>query len=403
MRRARNGTQYGLSMRDVVRRVVLYRDWIVAGVLLVVGLVEIWVTTLFQPGYPGPRSLQTVALIALSLAVARRRTSPLGALGLVLGATTVQWVYARGQGQLPAGTFLIVMLIPFTVGAWAPRLRGGLAAAAVAIIWIVQDVVDAFSKLGTVRTDFGYYVLYTLAWLAGATVSELRLRATQLEDLTEELHRERDLAARTAVLEERTRIAREMHDIVAHSVSLMVVQTGGARQVIDAEPETARATLLSAEDTGRQALGELRRLLGILRRSGDTELVDPRPGTADIGDLVTEMGEAGLTVRFSVEGASRDLPAGTDLTTFRVVQEALTNVMKHASVSEAHVTLRYGSSDLEIEVTDDGLGASPPSNGYGHGLIGMRERVELYGGSLRTGPRTEGGYRVFAHIPIEAP
>ena len=205
--------------------------------------------------------------------------------------------------------------------------------------------------------------------------------------------------------QERARIARELHDVVAHHVSVMVVQAAGARRVIEKDPALARDALEAVEQAGRTALDEMRRMLEVLR--ADEAGVGPQPGLADLDRLVAQVRETGLPVELTFEGMDRPLPAGMDLAAYRIVQEALTNAVKHAGKATARVTVRHESEALDIEVTDDGRGAAAPllagAVEGGHGLIGMRERVALYSGELETGPVFPGGYRVHARFPLEPP
>jgi signal transduction histidine kinase len=204
-------------------------------------------------------------------------------------------------------------------------------------------------------------------------------------------------------MEERRRIARELHDVIAHSITLMTVQAGAARLLLAEEPERAREPVLSVEETGRQALAELRRLLGMIR-SGDGEpALAPQPGLARLDDLMGQARRAGLPVDLAVAGEPRALPPGLDLTAYRIVQEALTNARRHAGPARASVLVRYGIESLELEVTDDGRTAPTRSDGGGHGLVGMRERVALYDGTLEAGRRPEGGYAVRVRLPVERP
>jgi signal transduction histidine kinase len=222
----------------------------------------------------------------------------------------------------------------------------------------------------------------------------------ELEELTRELAQEREQRARLAVLDERNRIAREMHDVVAHSVSLMVVQAGGARRVLDCDPDASREALLAVEAIGRDALGELRRVLGLLRGTSEPVGLRPQPGTAQLTTLVAGIRGSGLQVDLSVDGDPRPLQAGVDLAVYRVVQEALTNAVKHARARRADVRLVWRPDELVVEVLDDGRGPLVPAQG-GHGLVGMRERLAAYGGGLEVGPRDGGGFAVRARIPLE--
>jgi signal transduction histidine kinase len=203
----------------------------------------------------------------------------------------------------------------------------------------------------------------------------------------------------TAVLEERTRIARELHDIVAHSMSVMVVQAGAAEQVVDDDPERAREALRQIRSTGTGALAEMRRMVGVLRDPDEAGLLAPQPGLAGLEALVEDARGAGLPISLSVSGEPRELPAGLDLAAYRIVQEALTNVRRHArSATTVTVELNFGEDDLSIDVTDDGRGAV--STEGGHGLIGMRERAQLYGGRLRAVAQPDRGFHVTAHLPL---
>jgi signal transduction histidine kinase len=212
----------------------------------------------------------------------------------------------------------------------------------------------------------------------------------------------RELAARAseAVAEERARIARELHDLVAHNVSVMVIQAGAERHALSDDQKATRDTLESIEQSGRQALTEARRLLGMLRRDGEREELEPQPGVEQIDGLVEQVRKAGLKVALHVEGEPVALPAGLDLCVYRVVQEGLTNALKHAGRAHADVRLRYAPRALDVEISDDGRGESTNGDGAGHGLIGMRERVALYGGTFEAGRRDGGGFEIRAHLPL---
>jgi signal transduction histidine kinase len=240
-----------------------------------------------------------------------------------------------------------------------------------------------------------------VAWLIGDSVGSRRRYVGALEERAERLERERETNAARAVAEEQARIGRELHDVIAHNLSVMVVQAAAADDVFERRPDRAREALRDIERTGRAALDELRRLLGSVR--GDGAAFAPQPGLAMLDDLAGTVRAAGLDVTVSREGAPRPLPAAMDLSAYRVVQEALTNTLKHAHASHARVVVRYLDDEVDLEIADDGVGAgAAASNGTGQGLIGMRERLVLHGGSLVAGPGALGGYVVSARFPFVA-
>jgi signal transduction histidine kinase len=244
-----------------------------------------------------------------------------------------------------------------------------------------------------------------VAWVLGHFVGDRQLYAAQLEERTAELEQAREELARRAVVEERLRLARELHDVVAHAMSVIAVQSGVGAHVADSRPEEVGKALAAIEATSRAALTELRRLLGVLRQDSESQVsLTPVPGLANLDSLLAEVAKAGLAVRLRVEGTPSPLPAGVDLSAYRIVQEALTNVVKHAGPAHAQVTIGYRGQEVTVEVTDDGRGAVPPATdgrmGTGHGLIGMRERVAAFGGDLQVGPCPGGGFRVAARLPL---
>jgi signal transduction histidine kinase len=249
--------------------------------------------------------------------------------------------------------------------------------------------------------------VFAIAWVIGDNLRTRRAYLAELEARADRLEREREEKAERAVIEERTRIARELHDVIAHNVSVMVVQASAGEELFDSDPERARESLSAVASTGRAALAELRRLLGVIRAEEDRDngpAYAPQPGIEYLDDLVSQVRETGLTVELSVLGEPRELPEGVGLCAYRIVQEALTNTIKHAAASEAKISVRYVQDALELHVLDDGRRA-PASNGEdsGHGLIGMRERVALFGGELNARSRPDRGYEVRARIPLEAP
>jgi signal transduction histidine kinase len=241
-------------------------------------------------------------------------------------------------------------------------------------------------------------VLFGIGWLAGYALRERAVQAEEAEERALQAERQRESAARIAVAEERARIARELHDVVAHAVSVMVLQVGAVRHRLPAELAEDKDALTDVEQAGRAALAEMRRLLGAMHDGEDAELA-PQPGLDSLDALVERVGRAGLPVRLQVEGDAVPLPRAVDLSAYRIVQEGLTNSLKHANASRADVTVRYGSHDVELEVRDDGVGTTK-TDGLGHGLVGVRERVKIYGGEMNAGTAPDGGFVLSARLPV---
>ena len=242
-------------------------------------------------------------------------------------------------------------------------------------------------------------VLFTIGWLAGFALRERAAQAEAAEERAIHAEREREAAARVAVAEERARIARELHDIVAHAVSVMVLQIGAVRHKLPQALEEDRDALRGVEQAGRSALAEMRRLLGAMRQDGQELELTPQPGLDGLDSLLEEVGRAGLPVRLHQDGDRFPLPRALDLSAYRIIQEGLTNALKHAHASHADVTVHYGSNELQIEIRDDGRGTAT-TDGLGHGLVGMRERVKLYGGEMTTGTASGGGFILSTRLPL---
>ena len=346
-------------------------------------------------------------LILQTLPIALRRRSPMRILVITGSAITIYGLlgYLGPNGMGDSGGAYGVVVAFYTVAAHEPRRRAMVAAAMTAgCVLLSFAAYAAFDSLSGWTANLSVtYLSFGLAWLIGDNLRVRRAYTRQLEDRAAELEREREEKAAQAVTEERARIARELHDVVAHYVSVMVVQAAGARRVVDRDPAAAKGALEAVESAGRTALAEMRRMLEVLR--ADDPGMGPQPGLGEIERLIGQVREAGLAVDLSVEGSACCLPAGMDLAAYRIVQEALTNTVKHGGKASARVTISYTADTLEIEVVDDGRGAAAPlisgAEGGGHGLIGMNERVALFGGVLETGPVLTGGYRVFARMPIE--
>jgi signal transduction histidine kinase len=359
--------------------------------LAVIAEIKVWVA----PG-EGPKAVFIVGSLLWTLPLLLRHRAPFAAPVFTFA---VQAGSAFADPTLGAETTAVAALLLafWVVGGYNER---GQAIAGAAIGFASIAVV------ARVDVTLGLEEAVT-AIVFGGVVSAIAYalqrrgkRAAELEDRAARLERERDARERAAVAEERRRIARELHDVVAHSVTLMTVQAGAARLLLAEEPKRAREPILSVEETGRQALADMRRLLGVLQTEKGEPALAPQPGLARIDPLLAQARTAGLPVELTIEGERQALPPGVDLAAYRIVQEALTNARKHAGPARAQVALSYKGEVLELEVTDDGR-AAPGGGDGGHGLIGMRERVALYGGTLEAGPRPAGGYAVRARLPLE--
>jgi signal transduction histidine kinase len=292
----------------------------------------------------------------------------------------------------------------FVIGAYSMGVHSRSRTATLAVATGAAVVVSVVFGSGIVPVPSALlpFLLLIPAWLIGNAVRIPTLQAEAMRERALRIEREHEAAKAAAVAAERARIARELHDVVAHSVGVMVVQSGAARQVIRQEPEAAQESMLAVEASGRQALTELRRLLDLLGEEQERAELQPQPGVGQLGALVARMTAAGQPVELLVEGAPRPLPPGLDLTVYRVVQEALTNALKYARGARTQVLLRYEDGSLELHVLDDGVPDRPPeAAGTGRGLVGMRQRVAMYGGELQAGLRPQRGYAVRARPPVE--
>lgn len=327
-----------------------------------------------------------LALLAVMPLLVRRRW-PLAVLILATAATLVE-----------AGVYGPVFPVAAAVAAYTlaeqwPR-RGSLT---------VTTLVAAAVSLAALVVD-GYHgalsalVPFALAWVIGDNLGTRRAYTRALEERADRLEREREAEAARAVAEEQARIARELHDVVAHNVSVMVVQAAAANDVFETRPDRARDALRAIEATGRGALVELRRLLGAVR--GEYTEFAPQPGLDRMDELIDAVRSAGLEIELRIDGQPGLLPAAVEVSAFRVIQEALTNVLKHSHATRAEIVLRYADTGLDVEVRDDGTGGTVNGGGVGYGLIGMRERVAAFGGSLDAGPVPTGGFAVTARFPL---
>ncbi|MET8843063.1 sensor histidine kinase [Streptomyces rubiginosohelvolus] len=350
--------------------------------------------------------------LGFSTVVALRRRAPEKMLLLAILVGVVQLVFDVRPG---VGNFamLVITYTVATVGErWASRLAliGSLSAAALSQLRWEAEPGGSWAQVIFVTVIMT--VPFVLAWVLGDSLRTRRAYFDQLEERAARLEREREAQSKVAVAAERARIARELHDVVAHNVSVMVVQADGAAYVMDAAPDQAKQALETISGTGRQALAEMRRLLGVLRTGDAPESGEyvPQPDVEQIEDLVAQVRQTGLEVDFKVEGTPRPLPSGVELTAYRVVQEALTNTRKHGGPDAgASVRLVYFDDGLGLLIEDDGRGAAHElyedggADGAGHGMIGMRERVGMVGGTLDAGPRPGGGFRISALLPLKPP
>ena len=393
------------NMSTKTRRRV--RMWISQLMVLALGclaLANIWVAPL-PDTFHGPRPINTLIFLLICLTLLWRQRLPVAVLFAVIFLVGVQAAlfdpsFQDPAKQIPLVSFLALIWCFYSVGAYSGVRRAVVAG-------VIAGVVILPAFLLTLRAGvhpenmFPSWLFCAWSWFIGTIVHQRQVQAARLQDLAVQLELEREEKAQSAVVEERNRIAREMHDVVAHSVSVMVVQSQAAQRLLEGEQRAARQALSSIETTGRQALTEMRRLLGTLHRTDAELTLAPQPSLRRLEDLIEQVRDAGLPVELHVEGEAASLPPGVDLSAYRIVQEALTNTLKHAGASHAKVVVHYRDDELELEVTDDGSG-NGDGGGSGQGMIGMRERVALYGGVLESGRKAGGGYVVRALLPLES-
>ena len=360
--------------------------------LAVVAEIKVWIV----PG-AGPKVVFIIASLLWTLPLLLRHRFPFAAPVFTFA------VQAAASAADPAlgveTTASVALLLAFWV-VGAENERGEAIAGAAIGFASIAVVAELDVRVGLENSVWGV-ILGSVVCLIAYALQQRAKRAAELEERASRLERELEERAHLAVLAERTRIARDLHDLVAHSVSLMTVQAGAARLLLPDDPARACEPLLSVEKTGREALADLRRLFGIVRSEEGDAALTPQPGLARLDALLEQTRTAGLPVEVAIEGERRLLSPGVDLTAYRIVQEALTNALKHAGPARAQVTIRYGREVLDLEITNDGR-RTRNGEGTGHGLVGMRERVTLYGGELEAGPRGRDGYAVRARLPIEA-
>jgi signal transduction histidine kinase len=389
----------------------LAADALLAFGLLLVGLPQLFLQELPDgedfAAFRSPDVWNGLLVVVVTGALAWRRRHPLPVLLFIIGgeALTAALQYPPAVPDVVA--FLIAVYSVAAHRGLAQSALGGLVAFVYFLAYLLL-MLPLSSEPVVVITDSA---LVVGVWMLGRNLRLRRAYFAELEDRAARLERARGTDARAARIEERSRIARELHDVVAHHVSVMTVQAGAARRIIDRDPGSAREAMSTIEEVGRTALSEMRRIVGVLRTDRDAEQAGrelaPQPGLGDLGELLDHVRETGLSVQLWIEGEARSPSPGVDVAAFRLIQEALTNTLKHAGPqARAWVRLYYGDDDLTVEVEDDGRGTATfmADNGDnpGHGLVGMYERVALYGGELRIGPRVGGGFGVRARFPLEA-
>ena len=375
-----------MSALERVRQTSPWRiDAVLATFLVLTGLTT---TNQIEAIYK-PRDGVAIALILVAtLPYYLRRRAPLPVFVVSQTAIAAIFVLDYHGGALP----FVLAVGAYTVGAYRPMPEVVLAAALQNVTFVVMVLADS-AGFG-VPQYLTSVPLYAATMLVGWTMQSRRLRYDALE-------REQGESALRAAADERLRIAQELHDVVAHSLGVIAVQAGVGMHVIDTDPAEARRSLEHISRTSRSSLAEIRRVLGLVRSGEPTASYSPTPGLADLPQLVDEMAGAGLPVDLEVAEGAADLPPGVELAAYRIVQEALTNALRHARAHRATVRVEVDGSRLRVVVSDDGAGQNGKGRPGGHGLVGMRERVAVYGGTLELGPAAEGGFRVDAAIPFD--
>jgi signal transduction histidine kinase len=377
---------------------LVHRYWFDAllAVAVAVGVVEVVLTQDVKDGPRGPLWFDILAVLGMTLPLFARRRFPFGApvaSSLVFAANSFVDERLTGHGVIPFLTAIAVFVLFGLIRDRTQAVAGLAFGVGVTAIIFHNDPEGGAS--GFVFTS----VVFTVAWAIGFGLSRKFHEAEEAKQQLAQAEQERVERARLAVADERTRIARELHDVVGHSVSVMTVQASAARRLLRPHQEKEREALLVVEQTGREALAEMRRMVGVLRRPDEAPALAPQPSLEHLDRLIAQAREAGLPVELRIEGEPEPLPASVDLTAYRLAQEGLTNAIKHARAQRAEVVVRYGDGHVELTVTDDGTGDGGGESG-GQGLVGMRERVSVYGGELEAGPLAGGGYRLRARLPV---
>jgi signal transduction histidine kinase len=395
------------AVSDWLRRA---NPWVVDGAVAALFVVLGFLTTQGRgtvppADYQSTDAVSVLLVLATSVPFVARRRAPFAVL--LVASAAVSLLVALGYNAGATPSFLLLAAV--TVGASCSLRTTVVAAIAVAVALVSLVAVAPGFDGGNFVTQAA---LFATMFMFGVTLRTRKARVAALEERADAVEREKAEEARRAIADERLHIARELHDVVAHSMGVIAVQASVGEHVIESSPEQAKDALHAISDVSRSTLTEIRRMLGVLREASDSEdgsaatagpTYTPAPGLAELDRLAHELDGAGVPVEVAYEGAPVELPRGVDLTAYRIVQEALTNVLKHAGRARASVLVRYEPGALGLEITDDGRGVNgrAESGRPGHGLLGMRERVAVYGGTLEAGPRHGGGFRIAVRLPYE--
>ncbi len=344
----------------------------------------------------GSSLLDVVSAAVLTLPLAWRRRAPLAVAAIVAAAIAVDDLVAGWDSAVIS--FDCSIIAAYSAGAHARQRHAAIALAAL----LAANLVDALGAPGNRAGNLalGIVVFSLVPWLVGQALRRERSRTAQLRELATQLEAEREKRTLDAVAAERGRIARELHDSIAHAISVIAVQADAASKLLRRDPDRARQPLETIQATARAALAEMRQTVGVLRDTGERAPLGPQRGVIDLERLVQEVERSGLPVTLTLTGGVRPLPATLDLAVYRIVQEGLTNVRKHAGPAQARVTINYEPDSLEVVIADDGHLTAPPSDGGGHGLVGVGERVTLLGGELKAAPAADGGFVLQARLPL---
>jgi len=380
-----------VSMRERLPRALGVRpgDLAVALTLAVLGELDVWFGF-----WLGSRAVNAVAVPLLALTLAWRRSRPLVVLAIVMGGTVVLSL-AFGGSETSTAVFITVVAV-YSAAAYASDVELAVAVALIVAGIAVHDSHDP--QIRSFSDAIWSTMMLGLSFLVGLGMRARQAQTHALEEQAAVLRKQQEVAGIEAAAEERGRIARELHDIISHSLGVVVLQAGAAEQMLERDPARVREALKAIRSTGLAAIVEMSTLLGLVR--GDSvDSRQPQPSLSDLDALIATTRDAGLKVDLAIEGSRRALPAAVELSAFRIVQEGLTNALKHAGAVPTHVIVSYGSAELAVEVTDEG-GSASSVPGSGRGLAGIRERVAVFGGRLQAGPRADGGWTVRAAFPI---